>query len=502
MQPFSTELLLGLLCVAVLFSLAAAAFAARAYAALRSRQSGEDAERLSASLAEAKRELQDAMARSEQKYAQAMSGLINFVSASESRSGEKADAASRLAQQQLAQMASRLDEGMRTLQGMADERFARMLQQSAAAEKSLTAAMAERVKDLRSEVSAQLADVRRENTEKLERIRETVDQKIDKTLSERLRTSFQMVDDKLGLVQSGLGEMRRMAESVAKLQGVLANVKTRGNFGERQLSAILAEMLTPAQYSEQVRVVPTSNAAVDFAVRLPGRGKDEPCWLPIDAKFPLEDWEALQAAQADADQEGAQRARKKLEAAVLKQARSIREKYVCPPWTTDFAVMFLPSESLYAEVLSIPGLFDRMQREWRITPAGPTVISALLNSLLLGFMTLAIEKRSGDVWRILNEVRTEFENFSRQFALVEKKFREAQSSLEGMTTRTRAMEKRMQSIESLGEEAERLSGFNPERLAAPAPAAASVDLAESMPTAPAGRYGSEEAAAPAPRQDA
>lgn len=490
MQPFPTELLIGLLCAAVLFSLAAAVFAARCASELKSRQTdaGGETERLLTEIADAKRELQDALARSEQKYAQAMSGLINFVSASESRSGDKADAASRLAQQQLSQMAARLDESMRALQGMADERFARMLQQSAAAEKNLTATMAERVKDLRTEVGAQLADVRRENAEKLERIRETVDQKIDKTLSERLRTSFQMVDDKLGLVQSGLGEMRRMAESVAKLQGVLANVKTRGNFGERQLSAILSEILTPAQYGEQVRVVPQSNAAVDFAVRLPGREKDEPCWLPIDAKFPLEDWEALQAAQADADQEGAQRARKRLEAAVIKQARSIREKYVCPPYTTDFAVMFLPSESLYAEVLGIPGLFDRLQREWRITPAGPTVVSALLNSLLMGFMTLAIEKRSGDVWRILNEVRTEFENFTKQFSLVEKKFREAQGSLEAMTTRTRAMEKRMQSIESLGDEAHLLDHFRAEGFAAPAP------IGQCSPAAADG--------AAAPRQDA
>lgn len=242
-----------------------------------------------------------------------------------------------------------------------------------------------------------------------------------------------------------------MAQSVSRLQNVLANVKTRGTFGEVRLAAILSEILTPAQYAAQARLDPKSAEAVDFAVRLPGRADDAPCWLPIDSKFPLEDWELLENAEREGNASAAAEARKGLERAVLKQAKSIREKYVRPPVTTEFAVMFLPSEGLYAEVLRTPGLFERLQREFRITPAGPTVIAALLNSLLMGFMTLAMEKRSSEVWKILAEVKTDFAVFSRQFETVEKKFREAQSSLEQMSAKSRRMGARMQAIDALAD---------------------------------------------------
>ena len=300
-------------------------------------------------------------------------------------------------------------------------------------------------------MDASLEKVRAENAQKLEAMRATVEEKLDRTLSERLSASFRMVDEKLGLVQSGLGEMRRMAQSVSRLQNVLANVKTRGTFGEVRLAAILSEILTPAQYAAQARLDPKSAEAVDFAVRLPGRADDAPCWLPIDSKFPLEDWELLENAEREGNASAAAEARKGLERAVLKQAKSIREKYVRPPVTTEFAVMFLPSEGLYAEVLRTPGLFERLQREFRITPAGPTVIAALLNSLLMGFMTLAMEKRSSEVWKILAEVKTDFAVFSRQFETVEKKFREAQSSLEQMSVKSRRMGARMQAIDALAD---------------------------------------------------
>ena len=219
-----------------------------------------------------------------------------------------------------------------------------------------------------------------------------------------------------------------------------------------QLNAILEEVLAPGQFASQVKLDPKSGEMVDFAVRLPGRDMENPCWLPIDSKFPLEDWEMLEEAERAGDPARAADARKGLERALLKQAKSIRDKYVKPPVTTEFAVTFLPSEGLYAEALRISGLADRLQRELRITPAGPTVITALLNSLLMGFMTLAMEKRSGEVWRILTEVKTEFAGFTRQFEVVEKKFREAQSSLEQMSVKSRRMGSRMESIEALADE--------------------------------------------------
>lgn len=304
-------------------------------------------------------------------------------------------------------------------------------------------------RELQSMMETRLERVRGENERKLEQIRETVQEKLDATLTERLQTSFRTVDAKLALVQQGLGEMRAMAENVRRLQNVLTNVKTRGLFGETQFEAIVSEILTPAQYAKQVRVIPGKNVAVDFAVKLPGRDGQEPVWLPIDSKFPVEPWERLQAATDAGDANGAAAARKELERAILKQAESIREKYVEPPYTTDFAVMFLPSEGLYAEVLRTPGLVERLQREYRVTPTGPTVAAALLNSLLMGFMTLVMEKRSGEVWTLLANVKTEFELFTTQFALVEKKFREAQNSLSQMGTRSRQMEKCMSAIDEL-----------------------------------------------------
>lgn len=391
------------------------------------------------------RALSGQVAQTDAKLSSAMTGLINYVAGEEKRTAAQVERFSGTAREDLARMNETLSREFIHLQGMVDERFAKVLETNAGAAEGLGRRLDEA-----------LERVRAENAEKLEAMRATVEEKLERTLTDRLSLSFRRVDEKLSLVESGLGEMRRMAASVSRLQNVLANVKTRGTFGEVQLGAILEEVLAPGQFEAQVRLNPRSAERVDFAVRLPGRSarNDTPCWLPIDSKFPLEDWEALEEAEREGDAVAATSARKGLERALLKQAKSIHDKYVMPPVTTEFAVMFLPSEGLYAEALRIPGLVDRLQRELRITPAGPTVITALLNSLLMGFMTLAMEKRSGEVWRLLTEVKTEFSGFSKQFEVVERKFREAQNSLEQMSVKSRGMGNRMQAIEALAAERE------------------------------------------------
>ena len=402
-------------------------------------------------VAGAKREIEGTVAKTDARLSAGLSSLITYSTTEQKRSSESVERFAASARSDLARMNETLAKEFLALQSMVDERFAKVLQTNAGAQEALGAKLSAALAEVRGTVDASLEKVRAENAQKLEAMRATVEEKLDRTLSERLSASFRMVDEKLGLVQSGLGEMRRMAQSVSRLQNVLANVKTRGTFGEVRLAAILSEILTPAQYAAQARLDPKSAEAVDFAVRLPERADDAPCWLPIDSKFPLEDWELLENAEREGNASAAAEARKGLERAVLKQAKSIREKYVRPPVTTEFAVMFLPSEGLYAEVLRTPGLFERLQREFRITPAGPTVIAALLNSLLMGFMTLAMEKRSSEVWKILAEVKTDFAVFSRQFETVEKKFREAQSSLEQMSAKSRRMGARMQAIDALAD---------------------------------------------------
>ena len=398
-------------------------------------------------VAGAKREIEGTVAKTDARLSAGLSSLITYSTTEQKRSSESVERFAASARGDLARMNETLAKEFLALQSMVDERFAKVLQTNAGAQEALGVKLSAALAEVRGTVDASLEKVRAENAQKLEAMRATVEEKLDRTLSERLSASFRMVDEKLGLVQSGLGEMRRMAQSVSRLQNVLANVKTRGTFGEVRLS----EILTPAQYAAQARLDPKSAEAVDFAVRLPGRADDAPCWLPIDSKFPLEDWELLENAEREGNASAAAEASKGLERAVLKQAKSIREKYVRPPVTTEFAVMFLPSEGLYAEVLRTPGLFERLQREFRITPAGPTVIAALLNSLLMGFMTLAMEKRSSEVWKILAEVKTDFAVFSRQFETVEKKFREAQSSLEQMSVKSRRMGARMQAIDALAD---------------------------------------------------
>jgi len=287
-----------------------------------------------------------------------------------------------------------------------------------------------------------------QNERQLDRIRQTVDERLAKTLETRLGESFAQVARQLEQVQQGLGEMRTLAVGVGDLKRVLSSVKNRGIFGELQLSTLLEDLLTPAQYSADVAVRPGRREVVEFAVKLPGQG-DKPLWLPIDAKFPREDYERLQAAFDSGDAAGQKDARTALEARLRSFAKDIAEKYIEPPYTTDFALLFLPFEGLYAEVLRIPGLFERLQREFRVTITGPTTLSAFLSSLQMGFKTLGIQKRSGEVFQLLASVKHEFGLFGELLDKTKKKLQEATTTLDDAGVKTRKIER---SLKQVGEE--------------------------------------------------
>ncbi|MET0732648.1 MAG: DNA recombination protein RmuC, partial [Casimicrobiaceae bacterium] len=301
---------------------------------------------------------------------------------------------------------------------------------------------------------------RDENTKKLDEMRATVDEKLQSTLETRLGESFKQVSDRLEQVHRGLGEMQNLAVGVGDLKRVLGNVKTRGGWGEVQLAALLADALTPQQYEKNVETRRGSNERVEFAIRLPGRDdQGQPCWLPIDAKFPLDDWQRLQEALERADIAAAEAARRALVDFLRQQARSIRDKYVEPPQTTDFAILFLPTEGLYAEMLSRPGFADALQREYRVMLAGPMSLWALLNSLQMGFRTLAIEQRSSEVWRVLGAVKTEFRKFGDVLTKTKDRIDKASEELEKAGVRRRALERQLRSVDELPEpEAVRLIG--------------------------------------------
>jgi len=271
----------------------------------------------------------------------------------------------------------------------------------------------QRLEKLRSVVDERLKRIQEDNDKQLERMRSTVDEKLQSTLEKRLGESFKLVSERLELVHKGLGEMQELASGVGDLKRVLSNVKTRGTWGEVQLGMLLEEMLSPEQYARNVRIKEDGREMVEFAVRLPGQGggNDEPVWLPVDAKFPREDYERLVQAQEEADADAAEAAAKQLELRVRASAKEIREKYIHPPRSTDFAIMFLPTEGLYAEVIRRGDLAGSIQREQRVMVTGPTMLAALLNSLQMGFRTLAIQKRSSEVWELLGAVKREFEKF-------------------------------------------------------------------------------------------
>ena len=311
---------------------------------------------------------------------------------------------------------------------------------------------ARRMNEVRETLERQLAQLQASNTAKLDEMRATVDEKLQSTLQSRLGESFKQVADRLEQVHKGLGEMQTLAQGVGDLKHLLTNVKTRGIFGEAQLSSLLEQVLVADQYAAQVVTRPGSKNMVDFAIRLPGKSDSgAPLWLPIDAKFPNEDYERLLDAQGRADGAAADAAGKALEFRIRLEARSIADKYVEPPHTTDFAILFLPTEGLYAEVLRRPGLMAALQREHRITLAGPTTLLAMLSSLQMGFRTLALEKRSSEVWQVLGAVKTEFGKFGDVLSKVKAQTETVLKTIDSAEIRSRAMGRALKNVEALPE---------------------------------------------------
>ncbi len=317
---------------------------------------------------------------------------------------------------------------------------------------SLRAELGSQLEQVRSGVAEQLEKVRGDNAEKLEQIRRTVDEKLHETLEKRLGESFQQVSERLEQVHKGLGEMQGLAAGVGDLKKVLTNVKARGTWGEVQLGNLLEQMLTAEQFVRQYKPRPRSGEVVEYAVRLPGRDVDDtPVFLPIDAKFPKEDYERLVDAAEQGDPAGVEAAVRQLELRIRQEARSIRDKYIAPPQTTDFAILYLPTEGLYAEVLRRPGLADQIQSECRVMIAGPTTLAALLNSLQLGFKTLAIQKRSSEVWQMLAVVKKKFESFRDTLEKAQRKIGEAGKVLAEAQDDTRIMGDKLKKVEALPE---------------------------------------------------
>ncbi|MBE3549816.1 MAG: DNA recombination protein RmuC [Brockia lithotrophica] len=309
-----------------------------------------------------------------------------------------------------------------------------------------------RLERLEARVAEELHRIRDENERTLESLRRTVDEKLETTLEARLGASFRLVSERLEEVHRGLGEMRALAEGVGDLRRILANVKRRGVLGEVQLENILADILLPEQYARDVRVNPNSEECVDFAVRLPGRTAGEGIWLPIDAKFPLADVEAYLAAEEAGDPEAVRRARRRFVERLRLEAQKVREKYIVPPHTTDFALLFLPFESLYAEALREPGLFETLQREWRVVLVGPTTLAAILHSLSLGLRTVAIERRAGEVWELLRRVQADFARFADLLSRTRRKLDEALRAVDAAELERERLSRRLRGVLDVSEE--------------------------------------------------
>ncbi|MGD8608736.1 MAG: DNA recombination protein RmuC [Myxococcales bacterium] len=321
--------------------------------------------------------------------------------------------------------------------------------------KALTESNQRGLKHLQETVDGRLQELRSSNERKLEQMREVVDEKLQSTLEKRLGESFKLVGDRLEAVQQGLGEMRSLASGVGDLKKVLTNVKARGTWGEVQLGALLEQILTPDQFGRNVKPRPDSREVVEYAIRLPGPNQDpDQCvWLPIDSKFPQEDYLRLVEASDQGDVAAVQQAQAALIRSIQDSAKDVSSKYLHPPLTTDFAILFLPTEGLYAEALRHPGLVERLQREHRIVVAGPTTLAAVLNSLRIGFRTLAIEQRSSEVWKVLGAVKSEFTKFGDVLAKVKRQLDTAGRTIEETGVRTRAMERKLRSVEELPSDA-------------------------------------------------
>ncbi len=360
-----------------------------------------------------------------------------------------------------------LSEGIDRLDRTLREELARNREETALALRRAAAAQAEQIAALREEtarvgqgndrrmevlretVDRKLREIQADNSQKLEHIRKTVDEKLHETLEKRLGESFKLVGERLELVQTGLGEMRNLAAGVGDLKRFLGNVKNRGTWGEVQLMAIVEDILVPGQYSINEAVKPGSQERVELAIKLPGKNIDKPVWLPVDAKFPKEDYERLLDARETGDKAMADEAGKNLELRIKNSAREIHDKYISPPSTTDFAIMFLASEGLFAECIGRPGLMEGLQRKYRIILTGPTNFSAVLNSLQMGFRTLAVEQRSGEVWQTLGLVKNEFEKFGALLDKTRKKLQEAADTVDMADRKTRTISRKLNQAEGL-----------------------------------------------------
>ena len=349
--------------------------------------------------------------------------------------------------------------------------------------KALGDANERRLAEVRQTVEGRLTALQLGNEAKLEQMRATVDEKLHATLEQRLGESFKQVAERLEQVHQGLGEMKNLARDVGSLNRVLTNVKTRGIFGEVQLAGLLEQVFTPEQYAANVATVPGSNERVEYAIKLPGQRDDgAPLWLPIDAKFPREDYERLLDAQDRADAPAVEAAGKAIENRLKLEARSIRDKYVAPPHTTDFGMLFVPTEGLYAEALRRPGLVELLQRECKVMLVGPTTLLATLTSLQMGFRTLALEKRSAEVWEVLGAVKTEFGKFGDVLERTKKKLIEASNTIGAAEVRSRAMQRQLRSVEALpdGRVQAILPGLAAAELDADGPTDASTERADAL----------------------
>ncbi len=327
--------------------------------------------------------------------------------------------------------------------------------------KSLVDSNETRLDNLRKTIETQMKDIQTSNEKKLEQMRKTVDEKLQSTLEKRLGESFKLVSERLEAVQRGLGDMQNLATGVGDLKRMLTNVKARGTWGEYQVGDILDQIFTPDQYDKNVQPKTGSSETVEYAVRFPGQGDSSHIWLPIDSKFPQEDYQRLIDAAEIADSDGVVKSTAALIRSIKNSAKDIADKYLDPPHTTDFAILFLPTEGLYAEVLRQPGIVDELQRQYRVVVAGPTTLAAILTSFRMGFRTLAIEKRSSEVWTILSAVKTEFGKFGTILSKVKKQLDSASDTIESTGKRTRAMERKLRDVEELPmDESTRLLGLD------------------------------------------
>src|SRR5438552_6046140 len=350
--------------------------------------------------------------------------------------------ANRGVQDELVRRLEMLDRGLR-------DEFSRNREEGVVAAKSQREELGKSLESVRAIVNLRLKELQQDNAKQIDKMRATVDEKLQGTLEKRLGESFKLVSDRLEQVHKGLGAMQQLASDVGGLQRVLTNVKTRGGWSEWQLGVLLEEMLTSEQFAKNMKTRDDTDERVEFAIRLPGDDNGAPVWLPIDAKFPMEHYERLATAQEKGDAVAVDAAMKTLETQLKRCAKDICEKYINPPKTTDFALLFLPSEGLYAEAIRRVGLVQNVQRDCRVTFVGPTTLAALLNSLQMGFRTLAIQKRSSEVWNLLAAVKTEFGKFGEALSAVKEKIDQASRKIEDVDVRSRAITKKLRDVEEL-----------------------------------------------------